>query len=66
MDKRNITHDNWFRERLLKRFIDYIEIDTTSDRHSQSEPTTPGQLELAEKLYGELKDLGLTDIENRR
>ncbi|MBA7532282.1 Peptidase T [subsurface metagenome] len=63
MDKRNITHDNWFRERLLKRFTDYIKIDTTSDRHFQSEPTTPGQLELAEKLYGELKDLGLTDIE---
>lgn len=63
MDKETITHDNWFRERLLKRFTDYIKIDTTSDRHSKSEPTTPGQLELAEKLYGELKDLNLTDIE---
>jgi len=63
MDKETITQDNWFRERLLKRFTDYVKIDTTSDRHSQSEPTTPGQLVLAEKLYGELKDLGLTDID---
>jgi len=63
MDKRNITHDNWFKERLLRRFTDYVKIDTTSDRHSQSEPTTPGQLELAEILYRELKDLGLVDIE---
>ena len=58
-----MTHDNWFRERLLKRFTDYIKIDTTSDRHSHSQPTTPGQLELAEILCRELKDLGLVDIE---
>lgn len=63
MDKENTTHDNWFRERLLKRFTDYIKIDTTSDRHSQSQPTTPGQLELAEKLFGELKNFSLADLE---
>ena len=63
MDKENTTHDNWFREMLLKRFTDYIKIDTISDRHSQSQPTTPGQLELAEKLFGELKNFSLADLE---
>lgn len=64
MDKRNIIHNNWFKEGLLRRFTDYIKVDTTSsDRHSQSEPSTPGQPELGEILYRELKDLGLVDIE---
>ena len=46
---------------LIERFIEYVKIDTTSDEHSESCPSTKQQFDLAEKLVGELKDLGLTD-----
>ncbi len=53
----------WFEGRLLERFLRYVRIDTASDRHSHSEPTTSGQLELARLLAGELAALGLTGVE---
>jgi tripeptide aminopeptidase len=53
----------WIEKRLLERFLRYVGIDTTSDRHSQDSPTTPGQLELARMLAAELRELGLEDVE---
>ncbi len=53
----------WIEKRLLERFLRYVGIDTTSDRHSQDSPTTPGQLELARVLAAELRELGLEDVE---
>jgi tripeptide aminopeptidase len=44
-------------ERVLERFLRYVRIDTTSDGHSKSSPTTPGQLELANVLVEELEQL---------
>ena len=32
----------WIEQRLLDRFLRYVRIDTTSDGHSKSSPTTPG------------------------
>jgi tripeptide aminopeptidase len=55
--------DAWMRERLLARFLRYVRVDTTSDRHSSRRPTTEGQLELARMLVGELADLGLREID---
>ena len=52
----------WFKKNLLERFLRYVKIDTTSDRHSQSEPTTEGQLKLARTLVKELEELGLSSI----
>jgi tripeptide aminopeptidase len=53
----------WLESRLLERFLRYVRIDTTSDRHSTTEPTTPGQLELARLLVPELEGLGLQGVE---
>jgi tripeptide aminopeptidase len=54
---------NWIEQRLLKRFLRYVRIDTTSDRHSKSSPTTAGQLELAMVLVEELGQLSVEDVE---
>ena len=53
----------WIERRVLERFLRYVRIDTTSDRHSKSSPTTPGQLELANVLVEELEQLSLGNVE---
>jgi len=53
----------WIERRLLDRFLRYVRIDTTSDGHSKSSPTTPGQLELARMLIEELEQLSLEKVE---
>lgn len=47
----------------LKRFIDYITIDTQSDGNSTSSPSTLKQFDLANLLITQLKELKLHDIE---
>jgi len=54
---------DWIEQRLLERFLRYVRIDTTSDRHSKSSPTTAGQLELARVLVEELGRLSVEDVE---
>jgi tripeptide aminopeptidase len=54
---------NWIEQRLLERFLRYVRIDTASDRHSKSSPTTAGQLELARALVVELEQLSVRDVE---
>jgi tripeptide aminopeptidase len=54
---------NWIEQRLLERFLRYVRIDTASDRHSKSSPTTAGQLELARVLVEELEQLSVRDVE---
>jgi tripeptide aminopeptidase len=53
----------WIERRVLERFLRYVCIDTTSDGHSKSSPTTPGQLELANVLVEELGQLSLPGVE---
>ncbi|MEA3451311.1 MAG: peptidase T, partial [Bacteroidota bacterium] len=48
-------------ENLLKRFLDYIKIDTESDSEAKGTPSTQKQFNLANKLVEELKTLGLDD-----
>lgn len=45
--------------KVHERFINYAKIDTTSDASQTVCPTSPGQMELARLLEGELKELGL-------
>jgi tripeptide aminopeptidase len=47
---------------LLDRFIRYVKIDTQSDGHSSSIPSTLKQLNLIQLLKKELTDLGITRI----
>jgi tripeptide aminopeptidase len=48
---------------LLERFGRYVRVDTQSRRNRDGSPSTPGQLDLARMLAGELRSLGLDDAE---
>jgi tripeptide aminopeptidase len=52
----------WLAHDLLERFGRYVAVHTTSDPHSDSCPSTPGQWELARILETELRDLGLAEV----
>jgi len=47
---------------VLDRFIRYASIDTRSDEHSPTVPSTPGQLVLLRILAEELRAIGLEDV----
>ncbi len=47
----------------VERFIRYAKIDTQSDPHSPSIPSTEKQKDLAHVLVTELKEMGISDVE---
>lgn len=49
-------------QKLLTRFLSYVKIHTTADDNSRTQPSSPGQLELARELEKECQRIGLTDI----
>lgn len=51
------------KDEILKRFVRYAEITTTSDIHEDVCPSTECQWNLLRLLEKELKELGLNDIE---
>ena len=51
------------RRLFLDRFLNYVKIDTQSSEESDTYPSTKKQLDLSNILVGELKDLGLKDVE---
>lgn len=50
------------KQRIIDRFISYITIDTQSDPHSTTTPSTDKQWVLAQKLASELKEMGMTEV----
>lgn len=46
---------------VLQRFLSYVKIDTQSDPHSNTVPSTEKQKNLSKLLVKELQELGLTD-----
>jgi tripeptide aminopeptidase len=46
----------------LERFLRYVTIDTRSDEHAATTPSTPGQLILLRQLVQELNAIGLSDV----
>lgn len=50
-------------DRLLPRFLKYVSYWTTSDRHIDETPSTPGQWDLAKALAEELRSLGIAEVE---
>jgi tripeptide aminopeptidase len=49
-------------EDLLERFCRYVRIDTRSDPHSSTCPSTPGQWDLLRLLESELQQIGAADV----
>jgi len=50
-------------EDVLERFCRYVRVHTTAVPDSDDAPSSPGQLELGALLAGELRALGLEDVE---
>jgi tripeptide aminopeptidase len=55
--------DPEYRQKLLDRFLRYVEVDTRSDEASETSPTTEKQKDLSRMLAEELKELGCDDAE---
>lgn len=50
------------RERLLQRFLRYVQIDTEANPDATKYPSSDGQFELGKVIVGELQAIGLADI----
>jgi tripeptide aminopeptidase len=50
-------------QRLLQRFLRYVQIDTTAGLNSADYPSSAGQLELGRLLVAELQTLGTADAQ---
>ena len=54
------------KQRLLDRFLKYVQIDTTAVEDAGKYPSSDGQLALGKILVQELQDMGITDAEQDR
>lgn len=50
------------KQEIIDRFTSYVKVDTQSDASSESTPSTPGQLTLANILVEELKQIGIEEV----
>lgn len=50
------------KEKLIRRFIGYVTVDTESDPESNTTPSSDKQWDLANALVEELKEIGLEDV----
>ncbi len=50
-------------DELLERFLRYVTVDTRADPDSTNYPSSPGQLVLGKMLCDELRQVGVTDVE---
>ena len=48
---------------VLERFLQYVQIETTSSEENETCPSTPGQTVFAEKLAAELRAMGVANAE---
>ncbi len=53
----------WLENDVKTRFLRYVKIETTSDRHADNTPSTEGQWTLLRLLRDELIELGIEDVE---
>lgn len=51
-------------ERLLERFLRYVQVDTTAGDPSQGYPSSPGQWDLGRMVIREMSEMGLANIEH--
>ncbi|HDH58075.1 MAG TPA: M20/M25/M40 family metallo-hydrolase, partial [Bacteroidetes bacterium] len=54
---------SFLQEEALTRFLRYVKVYTTSDETTGTHPSTERQFDLARLLEGELKELGLENVE---
>lgn len=49
-------------DNLLRRFLRYVAVETTSDENSKSQPSTHSQWTLLKMLYNELREMGVANL----
>lgn len=49
------------RDKVLERFLRYVQVDTQAEEGSESYPSTAKQLDLSRALVAELREIGLAD-----
>ncbi len=58
-----MTRCELLEENVADKFMRYVRIDTVSSELTGTTPSTPGQWDLARMLEGELREMGLSDVE---
>ena len=58
-----MTDLNQFNQKLTDRLVTYCAIDSQSDEHSTSIPSTAIQLDVSRHLVAELERIGASDVE---
>jgi tripeptide aminopeptidase len=48
-------------QRLLDRFLQYVQIDTTAVEDTENYPSSPGQMKIGELLVEQMKSMGIDD-----
>lgn len=56
------TYQDWLSADVQARFLRYVRVHTTSDRHGRSIPSTTRQFDLANILADELRAFGIADV----
>ncbi|MFK7766211.1 MAG: peptidase T [Mariniblastus sp.] len=54
------------KDRLLQRFLQYVQIDTTAVEDSGTYPSSPGQMEIGKLLVEQMKAMGIADAEQNQ
>ena len=49
-------------QRLLQRFLQYVQVDTTAREDAGTYPSSPGQLELGKLIVQQLQEMGIEDV----
>ncbi len=50
-------------DNIAERFMRYVQVDTQSDPTSSTHPSSEKQKDLSRMLFGELRGMGITDVE---
>ncbi len=50
------------RQRLLERFLQYVQIDTTARDDTENYPSSPGQIDLGKLVVAQLKEIGVREV----
>lgn len=58
----NKGEKKWMKSEIIKRFTTYVKVDTQSNENNSNCPSTPGQLELANLLVDELREIGMQEV----
>lgn len=54
------------KERLLQRFLQYVQVNTTAVEDAGCYPSSPGQIELGKLIVQQLREMGIQEVDQDR